>query len=148
MNRQVLSVVMVLVVGGVSVAVAQQPGRGAGPQAPQVTSPDVTADRRISFRIYAPQAREVRLNASDIPSSGQNSRLTKADNGVWELTLGPLDSGAYRYTFNVDGVATIDPRNPVISESNNNVWSLVYVAGSDSVRLEGRRAWRRRRNHL
>ena len=51
---------------------------------------------------------------------------------MWELTVGPLDSGAYRYNFNVDGVATIDPRNPAISESNNNVWSLVYVPGSDS----------------
>ena len=98
---------------------------------PQVVSPEVTADRRISFRIVAPQAREIRLNASDIPGLGQNTRLTKADNGVWELTVGPLDSGAYRYNFNVDGVATIDPRNPEISESNNNVWSLVYVPGSD-----------------
>jgi enterochelin esterase family protein len=98
---------------------------------PQVTSPDVSADRRVSFRIYAPQAREIRLTASDIPGLGQNSRLTKADNGVWELTIGPIESGAFRYNFNVDGVATIDPRNPSISESNNNVWSLVYVPGSD-----------------
>jgi enterochelin esterase family protein len=111
-------------------ASAQQPGRG-GAQAPQVTSPDIAADRRVSFRIYAPQAREVRLNASDIPNIGQSSGLTKTGNGVWELTLGPLDSGAYRYNFNVDGVATIDPRNPSISESNTNVWSLVYVPGSD-----------------
>ena len=50
---------------------------------------------------------------------------------MWELTLGPLGAGAYRYNFNVDGVATIDPRNPAISESNNNVWSLVSVPGSD-----------------
>ena len=138
MNRHVLSVshavgvvAAALVVGSFSVAVAQQPGRGGGPQAPQVASPDVGADRRVSFRIYAPQAREIRLSASDIPGLGQNSRLTKADSGVWELTLGPLDAGAYRYNFNVDGVATIDPRNPSISESNNNVWSLVYVPGSD-----------------
>jgi enterochelin esterase family protein len=50
---------------------------------------------------------------------------------VWEVTLGPIDPGAYRYNFNVDGVATIDPRNPSISESNNNVWSMFYVPGSD-----------------
>ena len=58
-----------LVVGATSLAEAQ--GRG-GPQAPQVTSPEVSADRRISFRIYAPQAREIRLAASDIPGLGQN----------------------------------------------------------------------------
>ncbi|HZJ32879.1 MAG TPA: alpha/beta hydrolase-fold protein [Vicinamibacterales bacterium] len=129
MNRHRLAFVAALVLSGATLA-AQQGGRG-GAQAPQIVSPDVSADRRISFRIVAPQAREIRLNASDIPNLGQNTRLTKADNGVWELTVGPLDSGAYRYNFNVDGVATIDPRNPAISESNNNVWSLVYVPGSD-----------------
>ena len=127
MNRCVYLAVVALVSG---VSLAQAQGRG-GPQAPQVTSPEVSADRRISFRIYAPQAREIRLAAGDIPGLGQNTRLTKADNGVWELTTPALDPGAYRYNFNVDGVATIDPRNPSISESNNNVWSLVYVAGSD-----------------
>lgn len=57
--------------------------------------------------------------------------MTKGTNGVWEVTLGPIDPGAYRYNFNVDGVSVIDPRNPATSESNNNVWSLVCVPGSD-----------------
>ena len=30
--------------------------------------------------------------------------MKKNDNGVWEVVLGPLDPGAYRYTFVVDGV--------------------------------------------
>jgi enterochelin esterase family protein len=38
---------------------------------------------------------------------------------------------AYRYNINVDGVAVIDPRNPLTSVSNNNVWSLALVPGSD-----------------
>jgi len=45
--------------------------------------------------------------------------------------VGPVDPGAYRYNFNVDGVATIDPRSPAISEANANAWSLVYVPGAD-----------------
>jgi enterochelin esterase family protein len=57
--------------------------------------------------------------------------LTKGTNDVWEVTIGPIEPGAYRYNFNVDGVSVIDPRNPAISESNNNVWSLVCVPGSD-----------------
>jgi enterochelin esterase family protein len=40
-----------------------------------------------------------------------------------------VDPGTYRYNFNVDGVSTIDPRSPFISESNNNVWSVVHVPG-------------------
>jgi enterochelin esterase family protein len=57
--------------------------------------------------------------------------MTKGTNGVWELTIGPVNPGAYRYNLNVDGVSVIDPRNPATSESNENTWSLVQVPGSD-----------------
>jgi N6-adenosine-specific RNA methylase IME4 len=111
-----------------------QPGRGAGrggPQAPAFVSPEVQADRHVVFRVYAPQAQNVRLSGSDIPGNTDGATLTKGDNGVWEATLGPVDPGAYRYNFNLDGVATIDPRNPSISESNNNVWSMFHIPGAD-----------------
>ncbi len=105
---------------------AQQP---APP--PAVVSPEVQADRHVTFRINAPMAQNVRLTGSDIPGLLQGAPMTKAENGVWEVTLGPIDPGAYRYNFNVDRVTVIDPRNPSISESNNNVWSMVYIAGAD-----------------
>jgi enterochelin esterase family protein len=114
-------------------AFAQPPaptGRGGGQQAPQFVSPEVLADRRITFRVLAPQAQAVRLAAGDIQGLGQATQLTKGENGVWEITVGPVDPGSYRYNFNIDGVSTIDPRSPFISESNNNVWSLVHVPGS------------------
>ena len=118
-----------------ALATAQPPAApqasGRGPAAPQFTSPEVGADRRITFRILAPSAEAVRLAAGDIPGVGQTTHLTKGENGVWEVTVGPVAPGAYRYNFNVDAVATIDPRNPATSESNNNVWSLVLVPGSE-----------------
>ncbi len=98
-----------------------QPGRGAGrggPQTPAFVSPEVQADRHVVFRVYAPQAQNVRLSGGDIPGNTSGATFTKGDNGVWE-------------NFNLDGVATIDPRNASISESNNNVWSMFYVAGAD-----------------
>jgi enterochelin esterase-like enzyme len=106
-------------------------GRGRGQAQPAVVSPEVGADRRITLRLFAPQAQAVRLNASDIPNMGQAATLIKAENNVWSTTVGPVEPGAYRYTFNVDGVATLDPRSPSTSESNANVWSMVYVPGSD-----------------
>jgi enterochelin esterase family protein len=119
-----------LAASSVAAAAQAQQGRGGAPQ-PQVVSPEVQADRRITFRILAPQAQAVRLAAGDIQGLGQATQFTKGENGVWELTVGPIDPGTYRYNFNVDGVSTIDPRSPFISESNNNVWSLVHVAGND-----------------
>jgi enterochelin esterase-like enzyme len=112
---------------------AQQPPapsatRPATRQAPVVNSPELLPDRRITFRLLAPKADDVRLNGGDIQGGG-NRTFTKAASGVWELTLGPIDPGTYRYTFNVDGVPTIDPRNHATSESNQNAWSVVHVPG-------------------
>ena len=105
--------------------------QAAAPQAPPVVSPEVTADHRVIFRILAPLAKSVALNASDIPGwKRDNPTFTKGDNGVWEAAMGPVDPGAYRYTFVVDGVMTMDPHNPSVSESNANAWSMVYVPGA------------------
>jgi enterochelin esterase-like enzyme len=107
-------------------------GRGQGPQAPLFTSPEVSADRRVTFRLYAPEASTVALRAGDIPAPArENAQFTKKENGVWELTTGALEPGAYRYVYVVNGVGVIDPRNTAISESNTTTWSVVAVPGSD-----------------
>jgi enterochelin esterase family protein len=108
----------------------QEPGR-RGDQGPRVVSPEVSPDRKVAFRILAPKAAAVRLTGSDIPAIGRGADMTKNAEGVWEATLGPVDPGAYRYRFDVDGVPVMDPRNPSTSESNANSWSLVVVPGSD-----------------
>lgn len=104
------------------------------PPGPQVISPEVSAEREVTFRLLAPKAEQVQLTSGgDIPgiSAGQGRALAKGENGVWETTVGPLPPGAYRYSFVVDGVTVVDPRNPKTSESNENTWSLVQVSGAD-----------------
>ena len=115
-----------------SAALGQERG-GTAPIAPAVVSPEASADRRITVRLYAPKAEAVRLDASDVPGVpfGAGAPMTKGENGVWQATLGPVPAGAYRYAFIVDGVPTLDPRNPSTSEANLNAWSLIYVPGSD-----------------
>jgi enterochelin esterase family protein len=123
-------------------AAAPAPGPGRGPMGPAVVSPEVLPDHRVTFRILAPKADAVALRGSDIPQLMGGGRgappnpgptFTKGDNGVWEATIGPIDPGAYRYNFVVSGVNVIDPRNPLVSESNTNVWSLFTVPGSDTM---------------
>lgn len=127
-----VAVILMLTAFGLSCAepAAEAPAF-RGPRGPQVVSPEVSADRHVMFRILAPKAEAVRLSGSDIPGNGRGAEMTKGGEGVWEVTLGPIEPGAYRYNFNVNGVSVIDPRSPSISESNTNVWSLVYVPGSD-----------------
>ena len=135
-TRRAIPVVAVLVLAAIAAmsVAAERPAaetpRVRGPMGPQVVSPEVAADRQVTFRILAPKAEAVRLTGSDIPGIGQGAEMTKNAEGVWEVTLGPIEAGAYRYNFNVDGVSVIDPRNPSTSESNTNTWSLVYVPGS------------------
>jgi enterochelin esterase-like enzyme len=100
--------------------------------APQFKSPEVLADRRIAFRLFAPDATSVSLRGGDIPAAARaNLQFTKAENGVWEAITGVVEPGAYRYVFVVNGVGVIDPRNTAISESNTTTWSVATVEGSD-----------------
>ena len=116
-------------------AQAQGRGRGAA-QGPTVISPEVRSDRRVTFRILAPNAQKVELRSpGDIPGIGGRGvappQLAKDADGVWETTLGPIPAGAYRYVFVVDGVAVADSRNPMTSPTNTTVYSLAVVPGSD-----------------
>jgi enterochelin esterase-like enzyme len=124
MQRQTLAVSLLALLSAASRSPAQTPP-------PAFTSPEVAADRHVAFRIFAPKAQTVRLFSSDIFGAAPRGDMTKAENGVWEITIGPIDPGAYRYNFNVDGASVMDPRNPSVSESNNNAWSMVYLPGAD-----------------
>ena len=114
----------------------EQATRVEGPQAsrpPAVVSPEVLSDRRVVFRISAPKAQAVTLNASDIPGSAP--AFTKLESGVWEATTAAVPPGAFRYVFVVDGVRTLDPANTRTSESNTATWSLFDVPGLEATEI-------------
>ena len=118
----------------VAASAAFQPagGRGGpGVGAPPVRSTEILPDRQVTFRISAPQATTVRFTSADIFNLGPKARMTKGKNGVWDTTVGPLEPGAYRYNFNVEGVPVADPQSSAISESNTHISSLLVVPGSE-----------------
>ncbi|MGC4055897.1 MAG: alpha/beta hydrolase-fold protein [Paludibaculum sp.] len=101
------------------------------PQTPAVVSPEVSAQRTVTFRLMAPKAETVELQGGDLPGLTRGVLpMVKGANGVWEGTSPVVPAGAYRYRFLVNGVAAMDPRNPAMSESNTNGWSLVVVPGA------------------
>ncbi|HUQ51964.1 MAG TPA: alpha/beta hydrolase-fold protein [Gammaproteobacteria bacterium] len=119
-----------LALGGT--ASSQPPAPGAAPP-PPVVSPEIAASRDVTLRLRAPSAERVDLvSGGDIPGVPMQGGLplAKGADGVFSLKLPALASGAYRYRFDVDGVATSDPSNPLTSESNSNAWSLFYVPGA------------------
>ena len=72
------------------------------------TAPVVGAEGRVTFSIYAPNAKAVSV-------SGDFSLVTvpmeKDGRGLWSATVGPLGADLYSYNFNVDGLDMPDPAN-------------------------------------
>jgi len=96
-------------------------------QAPaNLVSPEVQPGGRATLRIRAPKAAEVTLTADWI-APGTTEKLTKDDNGVWSVTVGPLDPGIYIYSFTVDGTPMADPVNPRIKLRARTSASLLEI---------------------
>ena len=85
------------------------------------------------FRIYAPKASEVTLTGDFVTQGrGTAGPMQKGDDGVWSLTVGPLVPDFYSYSFNVDGVRTIDPRNPMVKQGVASLDSMFLVPGPEA----------------
>src|SRR4051812_19995921 len=97
---------------------------------PQVTSPDVHADRSVTFRIYAPEASEVAF-FGDWMAPGTSQNMNKGEDGVWAITVPPLRPSIYIYNFILDGLPIADPVNPRMKLRARTSASLVEVR-SDS----------------
>jgi enterochelin esterase-like enzyme len=120
---QLRTLILVLSFGAVMDA-AQQPA-----QPPAVRSPEVSADRRVTFRVRAPNASAVTVFCECLTNE---PALTKGADGVWSVTVGPLEPDIYEYHFTVDGVDNLDQRNPVVKYNSrpNLIESVVEVPGA------------------
>ena len=124
------------------VAPARAPRR---PRLPRRTSPPTGGSRSGSSRR---QPRPCGSRPGTSRASARRPQLTKGENGVWEITVGPVDPGAVSLQLQRGRRRRDRPAQPAISESNDNVWSLVHVPGLRRVGHEGRAARRGRRGHL
>jgi enterochelin esterase-like enzyme len=107
-------------------APSPQPGRG-GPQASSIRSPEILPDGRVTFRLSAPNALEVRLNGLWV--GGADVPLTKDASGVWSVTVGPLKSDFWMYNYTVDGVRNLDLRSVNVVRDTTNYLNTFFVPG-------------------
>lgn len=96
----------------------------AAPRAPFV-SPEVAADRRVTFRLGAPNATNVAVVGQW--DNNQVHPMTKDAAGVWSITLGPIEPSFWIYNFRVDGIDIADPFNPLVKLRMRTSASLVSV---------------------
>lgn len=93
-------------------------------------SPEIHADRKVTFRLFAPKASEVVLMGSPgiLEFTKKPLPLEKDDKGVWSLTIGPLPAGFYTYGYAIDGGMRMpDPSNPNLEVRRWGPTSLFLV---------------------
>ncbi len=112
---------------GADAPAATQPTTNPAARRPlPVLSPEVAADRRVTFRLRAPKAAEV-VVAGQWPSG--RAPMVKDSAGLWSVTVGPIDPGVWEYGFQVDGLSMIDPGNPAIKPMREPRTSILHIAG-------------------
>lgn len=98
----------------------------------QLRSPEVLADKRVTFRFRAPNAKEVFLDRE----GAQRVPMQKDERGVWSLTTDPLEPDYYGYSFVADGEELVDPSNSLMKPNLLNNESEVHVPGLASLPWE------------
>ena len=102
------------------------------PPAP-IVSPDVQSENRVTFRLRAPNAKEVSLDLEGVPKP---IPMQQGDGGVWTVTTDPLPPDFYGYAFIADGVHLIDPSNSLMKPNLLFTESEVHVPGPASLPWE------------
>lgn len=95
-----------------------------------IKSPEVHPDKRVTFRLKAPNAQQVLVSlegAARLP-------MEKGEDGVWTLTTQPLAPDMYGYSFVADGVSLLDPGNPQMKPNLLNTTSMVHVPSAEGLR--------------
>ena len=98
----------------------------AAQQRQRIISPEIQPDRTVIFRFHAPQAHLVCISVEYVDGLRP---LQLGENGIWSITLGPFEPELYSYSFVVDGVRTVDPRNAVIKIGTGTTHSLLDIPG-------------------
>ena len=106
------------------------PGFGQAPR--PIMSPEAHADHSVTFRFRAPNAEKVFLRLE----GAKSLPMQKNDDGIWNVTIEPVEPDYYGYSFIVDGVNLSDPSTSAIE---HNLWrplSEVHVRGPFSLQWE------------
>lgn len=94
------------------------------PRGPLVVSPQVNLDKTVTFRYQSLLAKDVKLNVQFEKSPVS---MTKDTQGIWSVTVGPVNPDIYPYSFQVDGVTVMDPANVAFFPNERFKASLVEI---------------------
>ena len=84
-------------------------------------------DGTVTFQYRNDSAKKVQV---DVQFAGRKD-MTRAADGTWTVTLGPVAPDMYPYCFIVDGVSVMDPENPQYFPNEGFKNSLVEIPSKD-----------------
>ena len=120
----------------------QRNAEGLIPFSAPLNSPEVHADRTVTFRVKAPEAKTVELNGAILAAFGRNWGETlpfeKGEDGIWTLTIGPVPPDMYAYVIRVDGVQVADPSNTQAAFTGMPPYSQLVVHGDGPAYYDAR----------
>jgi enterochelin esterase-like enzyme len=120
----------------------QHNAEGLIPFSAQLNSPEVHADRTVTFRVKAPDAKVVELNGAILADFGKNWGDTlpfeKGEEGIWTLTIGPVRPDIYAYLIRIDGVQVADPSNTIAAFTGMPPYSQLVVHGDGPAYYDAR----------
>lgn len=94
---------------------------------PSISSPEINADRSVTFRYFSRTARAVTLRGEFLKAP----LALKADtSGIWNISVKDIKPDIYPYSFMVDSVELADPNNTFIFANERFKRSIVEVPGA------------------
>ncbi len=96
----------------------------------EIISPEIHENKKVTFRLSAPNAGEVKITGDWMPVEGWvpgTVAMEQENKGTWTYTTEALEPELYSYTFLVDGVRVNDPNNAFLSRdisTNTNIFLI------------------------
>ena len=111
------------------------------PYGANVISPEVHDDRTVTFRLRGPEVQQVALARGPLLSALEASTpipFEKDEDGLWTVTVGPVEPNMYVYRLLIDGVQVADPNNTFAGVADQPPYSILIVPGNEPAYYDAR----------
>ena len=130
MKKQRLIIMAIITLNGISVLSQQAPWGGE-----EILSPEIHDNKRVTFRLTASNAKEVKIMGDWMPMEGWTPGaevMERDEKGTWSYTSQVLDPELYSYAFLVDGLRVNDPNNAYLSRDISTNTNLFLIDGAQA----------------
>ena len=130
MKKMRLIIMAIITLNGISVLSQQAPWGGE-----EILSPEIHDNKRVTFRLTASNAKEVKIMGDWMPMEGWTPGaevMERDEKGTWSYTSQVLDPELYSYAFLVDGLRVNDPNNAYLSRDISTNTNLFLIDGAQA----------------